>query len=135
VWLYFTPLYVVGFALLLFAVFAVLARVKGGKYLRPIFQTLAKVPILKRLLEKASRAAIERQNPELASAMRKLERSGALKDPMKAQQAMSRLSASERRAWLEAAGQQQDQMPQPSNRAERRRLERLQRETQRRPKR
>ena len=65
----------------------------------------------------------------------KLARSGALTDPMKAPQAMSRLSASERRAWLEAAGQQQDQMPQPSNRAERRRLERLQRETQRRPKR
>jgi hypothetical protein len=91
---------------------------------------LAKVPLFKRLMTKASRAALQRQNPELASAIEKLERSGATRDPQRAQQAMSRLTASEREAWLEAAGEQ-GMMPQPSNRAERRRLEKLQKQRRR----
>ena len=54
---------------------------------------MAKVPFLRGLLEKASEAAMERSNPELASAMKKLKRyGGATTDPLKAQQAMSRLS-------------------------------------------
>src|SRR4051812_49889638 len=63
-----------------------------------------KVPILKRWLQKASKANLERQNPELASAIAKLERSGVQHDPQRAQAAMSRLSAAERRAWLRGAG-------------------------------
>ena len=50
---------------------------------------MAKVPFLRGLLEKASEAAMERSNPELASAMKKLKRyGGATTDPLKAQQAM-----------------------------------------------
>jgi hypothetical protein len=42
---------------------------------------------------------------------------------------MSRLTAEERRAWLDAVGEQQETgaAPLPTNRAERRRLERMQR--------
>jgi hypothetical protein len=132
VWeLYLIPVYVLVFLLLLLGVFALLARVKGGKYLRPIVGTIAKVPLFRRGLEKASRAAIERQNPELASAMRKLERSGATRDPMRAQQALSQLSASERQAYLDASAEM-GAVPEGMNRQQRRRLEKMQQKGQRR---
>ncbi len=87
---------------------------------------LAKVPLLKRMMEKASRAALERQNPALASAIKKLERSGAHRDPMKAQVALGTLTADERRAYLEAAGAQGAMEDQPLNRQLRRRQQRMQ---------
>ncbi len=129
--LYLIPVYVLLFLLLLVGTFALLARVKGGRYLRPIVGGLPKVPLFRRGMEKASRAAIERQNPELASAMRKLERSGVTRDPMKAQQALSRLSAAEREAYMEAAGEM-GAVPEATNRAQRRRLEKMQQKGQRR---
>ena len=129
--LYLIPLYVLGFLLLVLGTFAILARVKGGKYLRPIVNLLVKVPLFRRGMEKASRAAIERSNPELASAMRKLERSGATRDPAKAQQALSRLSASERQAYMDAAGEA-GTIPEATNRAQRRQLEKMQQKGQRR---
>ena len=84
---------------------------------------MLKVPLLGRGMRKASQAALERQNPELASALDKLQRSGAISDPIKAQQAMSRLSAAERRAYLDAVGEQTE-VPQEMNRQMRRQLER-----------
>jgi hypothetical protein len=69
-----------------------------------------------------SQAALERQNPELASAVRKLERSGVAKDPQRAQQALSRLSAEERKAYLDATADQTETIAQ--NRQMRRQLER-----------
>jgi len=50
-----------------------------------------------RLIEKASQAAIERYNPELSSAMKKLKRAGADRDPNQAQRAISTLTADERK--------------------------------------
>ena len=71
------PLFVLaGIAILLIAL-NLLARVQGGRYVRPIATTLMKVPWVGKQLKKASRATLERQNPELASAVAKLERSGA----------------------------------------------------------
>jgi D-serine dehydratase len=85
---------------------------------------MSKVPFLKRLLEKASRAAIERQNPELASAMRKLEpHQKQLHDPQQAQKAMSRLTREERAALIEMQEQQGVAEPEGMNRQMRRRLE------------
>src|SRR5919201_6955983 len=118
-WTYLIPVYVLAALLLLFLALNLLARVQGGRYVRPIGQALMRVPFLNRQLRKASKATLERQNPELASAIQKLERSGATRDPKKAQAALSRLSASERKAWLEAAGEQ-GAMPEPQNRAQRR---------------
>jgi hypothetical protein len=132
IWLYLFPLYILLAVLLLVGVFALLGRIKGGKYLRPIVQGMAKVPLLKRGLQKASTAALERQNPDLASAIKKMERMGATRDPKKAQSAIGSLTPAERRAYMEAAQEQgyTDQMPQ--NRQMRRKLERMQREDRRR---
>ena len=66
------PVFILVGLLLLLVALNVLARVKGGKYVRPIAMALMKVPFLKRWLTKASKANLERQNPELASAMKKL---------------------------------------------------------------
>ena len=123
---YLIPIFVLGALLLLVGSLAILSRVKEGRYLRPVIQFLAKVPLLKRLIQKASEKAIERYNPELAGAMKKLQRAGADKDPMRAQQALSTLSTDERKAWMEAAGQQGALEQQPVNRAQRRAMERMQ---------
>jgi len=119
IWTYLIPVYVLGGLVVLLIVLNVLARVQGGRYVRPLAQGLMKVPFVGRQLKKASKAALERKNPELASAVAKLERSGATRDPMKAQQALSRLSAAEREAYLDAAGEQ-GAVPEPMNRAQRR---------------
>jgi hypothetical protein len=123
-WPFLIPFIILGALLLLLLALNLLARVQGGKYVRPIGMTLMKVPFLKRWLTKASRSNLERKNPELASAMAKLERSGVQNDPQKAQAAMSRLTASERRAWLDAAGEQ-GAMPEPMNRQQRRQAQKL----------
>jgi len=113
------PVYILGGLLLLLVVLNVLARVKGGRYVRPIATMLMKGPWVGGELKKASRATLERQNPELARAVEKLERSGATRDPMKAQQALSRLTVAERQAYLDAAADQ-GVSPEPMNRAQRR---------------
>jgi hypothetical protein len=124
--LYLIPLFVLGALLILFGTLVVLSRFRGGKYLRPIIAFASKVPILKRMIEKASQAAIERYNPELGSAMKKLKRAGADRDPNQAQKALSTLTTDERKAWMEAAGQQGVLDEQPANRAQRRAMERMQ---------
>jgi hypothetical protein len=124
IWTYLIPVYILGGLLFLLIVLNLLARVQGGRYVRPLGQAMMKVPILKRYLQKASRASLERQNPELASAIGKLERSGVANDPQRAQAALSRLSAAERKAWLEAAGQQ-GAIPEPMNRQQRRQQAKL----------
>src|ERR1043166_10200943 len=100
------PVFILGGLLLLLVVLNLLARVKGGKYVRPIANLLMKIPWVGGKLKKASRAPLERHNPELARAVEKLERSGATRDPMKAQQALSRLTTAERQAYLDAAADQ-----------------------------
>jgi hypothetical protein len=122
IWLYLFPLYILGGLLVLLGVFALLGRIAGGRYLKPIVNGLMKVPLLGRGMRKASQAALERQNPELASAVKKLERSGVARDPQRAQQALSRLTAEERRAYLDATAEQTETIAQ--NRQMRRQLER-----------
>jgi hypothetical protein len=116
------PLFVLAGIVVLFGLLLLLGRIAGGKYLRSIMQVLVKVPLLGRGLKKMSAAALERQNPELASAVRKLERMNATRDPQRAQAALSQLSADERRAYLEAI-EEQGAMPEPANRAQRRQME------------
>jgi hypothetical protein len=124
IWTILIPVYILLGLLLLLVALNLLARVQGGRYVRPIGQAMMKVPFLKKYLQKASRASLEKQNPELASAMAKLERSGVQNDPQRAQAALSRLSAAERKAWLEAAGQQ-GAIPEPMNRQQRRQQAKL----------
>jgi hypothetical protein len=130
IWLYLVPLYILVGLLLLLGIFALLGRIAGGRYLRPIVNGLMKVPLLGRGMRKASQAALERQNPELASAVKKLERSGVARDPSRAQQALSRLTAEERRAYLDATAEQTETIAQ--NRQMRRQLERARKSGRRR---
>jgi hypothetical protein len=120
---YLIPVFIIGGVVLVFGILVLLGRFRGGRYLRPIMQFLVKVPLLGRGIKKMSEAALERADPELASAVKKLERLGADRDPRRAQQAMSRLSAAERKAVLDAT-LQHEQAPTPVNREQRRKLER-----------
>jgi hypothetical protein len=122
------PLIILGTFIVLFGILFFLGRFRGGRYLRPIVTTLAKVGFMRRWFEKMSAAAIERSNHELASAMRKLKRIGPNPDPLKAQQALSQLSPDERRAYLDAM-QEQGAMPEPANRQQRRLQGRMQQGT------
>ena len=127
------PLWVLLGVLVLLGTFALLGRVQNGRYIRPIVLTAAKVPLLKRGMEKASNAALERSNPELASAMKMMQRTGALRDPMKAQAAMSQLTRDERRALLDMQEQQGVGVaPEATNRQMRRRLEKAQKNARKR---
>jgi hypothetical protein len=119
------PLWIVAGLLALMLVLGLLGRIQNGRYLRPVLTLLAKVPLFRRWLEKGSRAMIERTNPELASAMRKLEpHAKHLHDPQRAQKAMSRLTREERAALLEMQDQQGGgAAPEATNRQMRRQLE------------
>jgi hypothetical protein len=126
------PVWILLFLVLLLGVVALLGRVQNGRYLRPVLLFLMKVPLLKKWIEKGSQAAIERSNPELASAMKKMQRTGALRDPMKAQAAMSQLTRDERRALLDMQEQQGVGVaPEATNRQMRRRLEKAQKNARR----
>jgi hypothetical protein len=122
IWLFLIPLYILVALLFLLGTFALLGRVAGGRYLKPIVNVLVRAPVIGGLMKKASQAALERQNPELASAVKKMERAGVARDPQRAAAAMSRLSARERQAYLDATADQTEQIAQ--NRQMRRQLER-----------
>jgi len=118
------PLWIILGILVVFGVLGILARVSGGRYVRPLFTLMAKVPLLRRGLEKASKAAMERTNPELASALRKLEpHQKHLHDPVQAQKAMSRLTREERAALLDMQDQRGAVPEEATNRQMRRQLE------------
>jgi hypothetical protein len=116
------PLIVLLVLALLLALLVLLGRIKNGKYLRPVVVFLSKVPLFKRWFQKASIAALERENPELASAMKKMQAFGEPKSPEQAQRMLNLLTPSERRAYMAAVGQESE-MPEASNRQLRRRME------------
>ena len=127
------PVWILLGLLVLLGALALLGRIQNGRYLRPIIGLISKVPILRRWMQKASNAALERSNPELASAMKKMRRTGALRDPMKAQAAMSQLTRDERRALLDMQEEQGlGVAPEATNRQMRRRLEKAQKNARRR---
>ncbi|HEY3922908.1 MAG TPA: hypothetical protein VGL76_12455 [Gaiellaceae bacterium] len=120
---YLIPVFVIAGLLVIFGLLVFLGRFRGGRLLRPVITTLVKVPLLKRLFQRLSSAALERQNPDLASVMRKLERAGAARDPMKAQQVIHQLNPAERRAYseyMDVAREQGAAEPEATNRQLRR---------------
>src|SRR5947208_4933326 len=123
-WLY-IPLVVIGLLLLLFLVVVLLGRYKNGALLRPVIARLSRIGFMRRFFTRVSTAAIERQNPELASAMKKLNPVASNPNPQAIQKAMSRLTPAERRAYFEAA-QEQGGVPDSANRQMRRQAERMQ---------
>ena len=118
------PLWILLGLVVVLIVLGLLARIQNGRYLRPLVSLIAKVPLFRRWLERGQKAAIERTNPELASAMRKLEpHAKHLHDPQRAQKAMSQLTREERAALLEVQDQQGGPQPEATNRQMRRQLE------------
>lgn len=123
-WLIWTPIIVLGALLVLLLLLVVLARVRGGALLRPIVQALSKIPFMRRWFQRMSVAAYERTNPELASAIKKIQAFGEPKTPEQAQRALQLLTPAERKAYLDAVGSETSQLPSPTNREQRRRMER-----------
>ncbi|HLY86302.1 MAG TPA: hypothetical protein VKO84_07310 [Gaiellaceae bacterium] len=118
------PLWILLGLVVIVFLLGLLGRIQNGRYLRPVVAAMSKVPFLKRMFEKASRAAIERSNPELASALRKVEpHAKQLANPQQAQKVMSRLTREERAALLEMQEQQGGAEPEVTNRQMRRQLE------------
>ena len=123
---YLIPVFVLAGLLISFGLLVFLGRFRKGRYLKPLMLGLMKVPLLRRLLERAQEAALERQNPDLMSVKRKLERPGVQMDPAKAQQVLQQLSPGERRAYNDYLNllEEQGVAPEAPNRQARRRMER-----------
>ena len=79
------PLVILLALVLLLGIFILLSRFRGGRYLRPIIRVVSKVGFIRRWITKASTAALERENPPLASAMRKAELFGTPTTPQQVQ--------------------------------------------------
>jgi hypothetical protein len=123
-WLY-VPILILGIVLVLFLLLFLLGRYKNGALLRPVITRLSRIGFMRRFFTRVSTAAIERQNPELAGAMKKMQAVSSNPNPQAMQKAMSRLTPSERRAYMEAAGDQ-GAVPDSANRQMRRQAERMQ---------
>jgi hypothetical protein len=128
VWWWLIPLLVLGLLLVLFGLLVFLGRFRNGALLRPLVERLSRIGFMRRFFQKLSTAAIERQNPELASALKKINTVAANPNPQAVQKAMSRLTPAERRAYLEAA-QEQGAVPDSANRQMRRQAEKMQQQT------
>jgi hypothetical protein len=124
-WLY-IPLILIAVILVLFLLLIVLGRFRNGALLKPLIQSLSRVGFMRRFFASVSTKAIERQNPELASAIKKLNPVASNPNPQAVQKAMSRLTPAERRAYMEAA-QEQGEVQETANRQMRRRLQQQQR--------
>ena len=116
------PIIIMLVLLLLFGSVVLLGRVRNGRYLRPVVTFLSRVPLFKRWFQKASIAALERQNPDLAAAMKKMSQFGEPKTPEQAQRMLNLLTPAERRAYMAAVGQETE-VPESANRQIRRRME------------
>jgi hypothetical protein len=124
-WWLWLPITILAVVLVLFLLLLLLGRFRNGALLRPIVARLSRIGFMRRFFTRVSTAAIERQNPELASALKKINTVAANPNPQAIQKAMSRLTPAERRAYMEAA-QEQGGVPDSANRQMRRQAERMQ---------
>jgi hypothetical protein len=122
-WWFLIPLVVLGIVVVAFGVLVFLARFRNGALLRPLITRLSQIGFMRRFFTKISTAALERQNPELASAMKKISTVASNPNPQAVQKAMSRLTPAERRAYMQATEEQGEEAP---NRQARRRVEKMQ---------
>jgi hypothetical protein len=124
-WWLLVPVVILGSVLVVLLLVLLLGRYKNGALLRPIIARLSRIGFMRRFFTRVSTAAIERQNPELAGALKKMNTVAANPNPQAVQKAMSRLTPAERRAYMEAAGEQ-GAVPDSANRQMRRQAERMQ---------
>ncbi len=127
-WWLWVPLGIVGVVVVGFGLLVLLGRFRNGALLRPLVTNLSRIGFMRRFFTRVSTAAIERQNPELASALKKINPVASNPNPQAVQKAMSRLTPAERRAYMEAA-QEQGAVPDSANRQMRRQAERMQQQT------
>jgi hypothetical protein len=127
------PLLLLAVLVVAFGLLAFLARFRGGKYMRSMVLTLSKIGFMRRFFTWSQRKVTEKQNPELASVLRKLERLGPSPDPREAQRVVSRFTRAEKRAYDEylAVAREQGALPEAPNRQARRQQQRIQGGTQR----
>jgi hypothetical protein len=120
------PIIIIGSLLVILATMAILSRVQNGRYLLPLAKLLMKIGIIRRQMEKMSIKQLESSNPELASAMKKIKTFGEPTSPEAAQRMLRVLTPSERKAYMDAAGQEtsiEEQLGDAPNRQLRRRME------------
>ena len=122
-WWFLIPLIILGVLVVAFGLLVFLGRYRNGALLRPLVERLSRIGFMRRFFTKISTAALERQNPELASAMKKISTVASNPNPQAVQKAMSRLTPAERRAYLQATEAQSEEAP---NRQARRRVEKMQ---------
>ena len=122
-WFFLVPLIVLGALVVGFGLLVFLGRFRNGALLRPVITRLSRIGFMRRFFTKISTAALERQNPELANAMKKISTVANNPNPQAVQKAMSRLTPAERRAYLQATEAQSEEAP---NRQARRRVEKMQ---------
>jgi hypothetical protein len=122
-WYVWIPFVVLGALLVLLLVVALVGRIQNGRYLRPIVLWLSKIPFMKRWFQRMSVSQLERSNPELASAVKKMQAFGEPTSPDQVQRALRVLTPTERKAYMDAAGMDSGNAVSPTNRQQRRRLE------------
>jgi hypothetical protein len=123
-WWLFVPLVLLGVVVLVFGLLVFLGRFRNGALLRPLVTRLARIGFMRRFFTSVSTKAMERQNPELASAIKKLNPVASNPNPQAVQKAMSRLTPAERRAYMELS--QEQGPPDSANRQIRRKLQQQQ---------
>jgi hypothetical protein len=121
------PLVVLAVLVVVMGVFVFLGRFRGGRYLQKLIVFLARFSLMRRFFTWSQKRMMERQNPELASVMRKLERLGSNPDPRAAQQVISRFTRAEKKAYDDylAIAREQGALPEAPNRQARRQQQRM----------
>jgi hypothetical protein len=121
------PLIAIGLAIVLMGLLIFLGKFRGGRYMQKLVLTLAKIGFMRRFFTWSQKRLMEKQNPELASVMRKLERLGPSPDPRQTQQVISRFTRAEKRAYDEYLAMVRDQgaLPEAPNRQARRQQQRM----------
>lgn len=124
-WWLWIPVGILAVVTVFFLLLVLLGRYRNGALLRPLITSLSRIGFMRRFFTRISTAAIERQNPELASALKKINTVAQNPNPQAMQKAMSRLTPAERRAYFDAANEQ-GAVPESANRQMRRQAERMQ---------
>jgi len=124
-WWLWLPVGILAVVAFFFLLLVLLGRFRNGALLRPLITQLSRIGFMRRFFTRVSTAAIEKQNPDLASALKKINTVAQNPNPQAMQKAMSRLTPAERRAYFEAA-QEQGAVPDSANRQMRRQAERMQ---------
>jgi hypothetical protein len=121
------PIIVLAFAVVVMLLLIFLGRFRGGKYMQSLVMALAKIGFMRRFFTWSQKRLMEKQNPELASVMRKLERLGPSPDPRETQKVISRFTRAEKKAYDDYIATMRDQgaLPEAANRQQRRQQQRL----------